>query len=505
MPGAAGGRAGAVLLTEEALELPGAEGLLESFRRQPAWSELPLIILTSGGESRNAQIAAEVAGTVTLLERPMSAGTLLQSVRVALGSRQRQYQVRDLLAERERAEAVLRESERLLSELIERCPFGIYIVDSAFRIWRMNTRSQEGAFRSVQPVIGHPLDEVMRILWPEPVAAEIIRRFRHTLETGESYYSRDFMNPRGDVGQVEAYEWELHRMRLPDGAYVVICYYFDSTELRLAQEALRARTAELQRTMEELRRSNRDLEHFAYAASHDLQEPLRAVGGYVQLLQLRLPEQLDEKARHYIQGAREGAQRMAQQILDLLELSRVGTKGLKLERLNLGKPLEMALGNLEFPICECDAAVTMDPLPTLMVDRDQMIRLFQNLIGNALKFRKEGKPQIHVGARREGGRWVVWVRDNGIGIEPQYFERIFQVFQRLHSREKYPGTGVGLSLCQRIVERHGGQIWVESQLGQGTTFYFALPEGENGDETKAEVVLAAAETPGGETESKGRS
>ena len=247
------------------------------------------------------------------------------------------------------------------------------------------------------------------------------------------------------------------------------------------EEMVKQRTGELNRTMEELKRSNRELEHFAYAASHDLQEPLRAVGGYVQLLRLRLPDKLDDKAQHYIEGAADGASRMAQQILDLLELSRVGTRGLRLARTNLGAPLETALRNLYFASREADARVTADPLPTLLVDEGQMVLLFQNLIGNALKFRSESPPEIHVGARREQGRWVMWVRDNGIGIDSQYFERIFQVFQRLHTREKYPGSGVGLSLCRRVVERHEGQMWVESQAGQGAVFYFSLPGSVEGN------------------------
>jgi light-regulated signal transduction histidine kinase (bacteriophytochrome) len=148
---------------------------------------------------------------------------------------------------------------------------------------------------------------------------------------------------------------------------------------------------------------------------------------------------------------------------------------------NLGGPLNVALQNLQFSIREAKARVTSDALPTLRVDEGQLAQLFQNLIANALKFRKQSPPHIHIGARAEKGRWVIWVRDNGIGIDPQYFERIFQVFQRLHTRKKYPGTGIGLAICKKIVERHGGTIWVESQPGQGSTFYLSLP-GESGIE-----------------------
>jgi light-regulated signal transduction histidine kinase (bacteriophytochrome) len=251
----------------------------------------------------------------------------------------------------------------------------------------------------------------------------------------------------------------------------------EATNAQLREEIACREVAEetLLRTAEGLKRSNLELEQFAYAASHDLQEPLRAVGGFVRLLALRFPDKLDVKAREYIEGAAEGANRMEELITDLLAFSRVGTQGGRLAPANLGAPLKLALQNLQFSILEAKARVTSDELPTLRVDEGQLAQLFQNLIANALKFREQSPPHIHIGARAEKGRWVIWVRDNGIGIEPQYFERIFQVFQRLHTRKKYPGTGIGLAICKKIVERHGGTIWVESQPRQGSAFYFSLP------------------------------
>jgi PAS domain S-box-containing protein len=253
-------------------------------------------------------------------------------------------------------------------------------------------------------------------------------------------------------------------------------------ELETANEQLRKVIAQrevaeetLLRTAEELKRSNLDLEQFAYVASHDLQEPLRAVAGYVRLLEHRFPEKVDTKTREYIAGAAEGATRMEQLITDLLTYARLGLAGRTFKPANLGTPLEAALRNLQFSIRAASAAVTSDPLPTLPVDESQIVELFQNLIGNALKFRGEHPPQIHIGARPEAGRWVLWVQDDGIGMEAQYFQRIFQVFQRLHTRNKYPGTGIGLAICKKIVERHGGTIWVESQPGQGSTFFFSIP------------------------------
>ncbi|MCX6921660.1 MAG: ATP-binding protein [Verrucomicrobia bacterium] len=256
-----------------------------------------------------------------------------------------------------------------------------------------------------------------------------------------------------------------------------------TSELEGANEQLRKEIASrvvaeeaLLRTAKDLKRSNVDLEQFGYVASHDLQEPLRAVAGYVRLLEHRFPENLDAKARDYIAGAAEGATRMEQLITDLLTFSRLSTAGQPFVPTKLEAPLNTALRTLQFSIRTAHAKVSSDPLPTARADEGQMVQLFQNLIGNALKFRSERPPQIHIGARDEKGGWVVWVQDNGIGIGPQYFERIFLLFQRLHTRNTYPGTGIGLAICKKIVERHGGRIWVESQPGKGSTFYFSIPE-----------------------------
>lgn len=234
--------------------------------------------------------------------------------------------------------------------------------------------------------------------------------------------------------------------------------------------------AAMQKTAADLARSNLDLEQFAYVASHDLQEPLRAVGGYVKLLQHRFPEKLDAKAHEYVAGAADGAERMQRLIADLLAFSRVGTRGNTFAPADLNALLRDALNNLQTSIKEAGAKVTSDPLPSLPVDATQIRQLFQNLIGNAIKFHSDLTPVIHVGARQEKERWLFGVQDNGIGIEPQYAGRIFQIFQRLHSRKHYPGTGIGLAICKKIVERHGGEIRVESEPAKGSTFYFSIPE-----------------------------
>jgi PAS domain S-box-containing protein len=229
----------------------------------------------------------------------------------------------------------------------------------------------------------------------------------------------------------------------------------------------------------ELERSNQELEQFAYVASHDLQEPLRMVSSYTQLLARRYADKLDRDGHEFVQFAVEGAARMQALINDLLAYSRVGSKGKPFGPVDTAEVLRRVLKNLEIAVQESDARITVDPLPTVTGDATQLTQLFQNLVGNAIKFRGSQPPVIRISAAsdpKEGGvLWQFVVRDQGLGIESQHFERIFVIFQRLHSREEYPGTGIGLAVCKKIVERHGGQIWVESKPGAGTAFYFTLP------------------------------
>lgn len=227
--------------------------------------------------------------------------------------------------------------------------------------------------------------------------------------------------------------------------------------------------------LEDAASSNRELQQFAYIASHDLQEPLRMVTSYLQLLDRRYRDELDDDAREFIGFAVEGAQRMQQQIMDLLTYSRITSRGRPPMPVDPAAALAEAITRLELKVAETGAEICIGPMPVVRADPSQLAQVFQNLIGNALTFRSSEPPRIRVGAVEEKGAVRFSVSDNGIGIAPEYHDRIFQMFQRLHPRDRYPGSGIGLAIIQRIVERHGGRVWLESAEGEGSTFFFTLP------------------------------
>ncbi len=277
---------------------------------------------------------------------------------------------------------------------------------------------------------------------------------------------------------VEINLWPLERA----GGLFILTAIRDMTEQKKLQEELacerrelvRARQ-ELEKTVTELKRSNAELEQFAYVASHDLQEPLRMVASYTQLLAKRYKGKLDTDADEFIGYAVDGANRMQRLIQDLLAYSRVTTRGHGFERVDCHALLEEVLDDLRLAVDESRTVVTHDVQLTVMADRGQLGQVFQNLIGNAIKFKSQEPPWVHISAEWKDAEWRFAIRDNGIGIDPKYADRIFVVFQRLHSIAEYPGTGIGLAICKKIIERHSGRIWVESQLGKGATFHFTLP------------------------------
>jgi signal transduction histidine kinase len=253
-------------------------------------------------------------------------------------------------------------------------------------------------------------------------------------------------------------------------------------EKEKAQEELSTLNGELEKRVEartsELERSNRDLEQFAYVVSHDLQEPLRSVTSFLQILQSRIGDKLDGENREFLQYALDGGKRMHQLIGDLLSYARVGRDARSVERVNGEDLLAHVLHNLDAAIQESGAQIEHDPMPTIKGDPGQLSQLFQNLLSNALKFKSDRPLHVEIRATRKGKELQFAIKDNGIGIDPKDFNRIFVIFQRLHTRDQYPGTGIGLSICKRIVEAHGGKIWVESKPGSGTTFFFTLPAAE---------------------------
>ena len=283
----------------------------------------------------------------------------------------------------------------------------------------------------------------------------------------ETFYVESWQ--RRQDGEKRLLGWWCHVLTDAEGKVIgALSTARDITESKKAEVAL-------QKTLADLERSNKELEQFAYVASHDLQEPLRMVSSYTQLLAKRLEGHLDRDTQDFIGFAVDGSNRMQRLIQDLLMYSRVTTRGRPYEPVDLHQVLGEAIANLQAAIAESGALVSNGDLPTLIADRSQLVQVFQNLIGNAIKFRKEGEaPRVHVTARSDGDEWVISVKDNGIGIDPKHFSRLFVIFQRLHGPQQYPGTGIGLALCQRIVARHGGRIWLESAPGQGSEFLFTL-------------------------------
>ncbi len=358
----------------------------------------------------------------------------------------------------------LRETRDYLENLFNYANAPIIVWDPEFRITRFNHAFEHLTGLKSEQVLGKKLD----ILFPEDKKEESMGHIRRAV-AGERWEVVDIPILRTD-GSVRTVLWNSATLYGPDGKTVVatIAQGQDITERKQAEEALRRRT-------DELARSNSELEQFAYVASHDLQEPLRMVSSYVQLLANRYKGKLDGDADDFINYATDGAARMQRLINDLLAYSRVGTRGAAFEKVSLESAFARALDNLEVKIGESGAIITYDSLPAVYGDGGQLTQVFQNLVDNAIKFRGDQPPRVHVSAALGDGEYTCSVKDNGIGIDEQYLSKVFVLFQRLHTRREYPGTGIGLAICKRIIERHGGRIWLESTPGAGSTFYFTIP------------------------------
>lgn len=374
-----------------------------------------------------------------------------------------EVRIQERTAELVQANAALTQREELLRLFIDNTPLAIAMFDREMRYLAVSQLWLTSYDLEKQNIIGCSHYEVF------PNTPERWQVAHQNCLAGEVQKCEEdyLVFPKGNR---EWIRWELHPWRNSAKEIGgIIMFIRVITERKQAEQKLKSAIIELDR-------SNQELEQFAYVASHDLREPLRKIKSYADLLVKRYSGQLDQKADKYIAYITDGAVRMQALITDLLTYSRVGRGDLIKEPTNMEAVLNQTLTDLSTVIQESRAVIHADSLPTVNANPWQMGQLLQNLLGNAIKFCGEQPPQIHVRALLSNQSWTISVQDNGIGIEPQYAERIFVIFQRLHTREEYQGTGIGLAVCKKIVERHGGEIWFESELGRGTTFCFTLPE-----------------------------
>jgi len=376
--------------------------------------------------------------------------------------------IRDISV-RKGAETHLAQMEGRYRGLLEAAPDAMVVVNVAGEIVLLNVRAEKEFGYSRDELVGQKVKNII----PEGFAERIIAD--GTRSAAEALAQQIGMGIELIGRRKDGSEFPIELMLSPLESAEGILVTAAIRDISVRQKAEK----HLVKTVGELKRSNDELQQFAYVSSHDLQEPLRMVSSYTQLLAKRYKGRLDSDADEFIAFAVDGCNRMQGLIQDLLTYSRAGTNGKELHEISGEDALRVALTNLRPTIEQSGAVVTHDSLPAVTTDAPQLTQVFQNLIGNAIKYRGHEVPQVHVSATNNGGdEWIFSVRDNGLGIDPQYFERIFIIFQRLHGREEFEGTGIGLAICKKILERLGGRIWVESQPEKGSTFYFALPDTE---------------------------
>ena len=375
------------------------------------------------------------------------------------------------ITDRKRAEIALRDSEERFRAIFEQAAVGIAKTALCGQFMRVNPGFCQ--------IVRYAESELLQKNWQAITHPDDIEGDREYVRSLLSGNIQTFSLEKRLLCKDEAVRWAnvtVSAMRDAKGTpQYLICAIEDISQRKLVQELLEASLDTQTRYAQELTRSNAELEQFSYVASHDLQAPLSTIAGYAQLLEKRCHNQLDAQGNKFIRNIVNSCGRMQALIDDLLEYSRVGRSEKPFDVIDCNLVFEDACANLQLAIRQDRASVTRGDLPRVRGDSFQLLQLFQNLIGNAIKYRSSEAPMVRVSASRQGDSWVFSVQDNGIGIAEQYHPRIFQLFQRLHSQKRYSGTGIGLAICQRIVERHGGRLWVESEPNRGSTFYFSIP------------------------------
>jgi len=370
------------------------------------------------------------------------------------------------ITQRKRAETEQKIAQAQFRLAVEACPSGIVMVDAAGRIMMVNAETERMFGYSRRELIGQGVDSLVPTRFRDRHPA-----FRTAFATNPGVRTmgagRELFGRRKDNSEFPV-EVGLNPIETRDG-WAFLSVIVDISERKRAELLVASKTRDLER-------SNAELEEFAYVAAHELLEPLRTIASYAHLLAERCQGKLDEKADKYIQFVVGGAKRMQSLIVDLLAFSRVGSRAQPLQPTPSAAVARQVIERLRPRIEETKADIALGVLPVVNADETQLEQLLQNLVGNALKFRSTAPPRIRVNASRRDGEWLFSVEDNGIGIDQQFADRIFQMFQRLHERGKYEGSGIGLAIARKIVDRHGGRIWFESQPGIGTTFYFTLPD-----------------------------
>ncbi len=432
------------------LSLPDSHGLDTFTAVNTHAPALPTIVLSGLDDETIALEAVRQGAQDYLVKGQVDGRIIVRVIRYAI--------------ERNSAEEALRESEARFRGAFDHAAIGMAMVATDGHWMEVND--------VVCEIVGYTRDELLAMSFQDITHPDDLQTdlglFYHLLAGETNYYhlEKRYIHKLGQeiwVQSSASLVRNIHKQPL----YAVVQIQ-DITRRKRVEE-------ELAHRLEELARSNAELEQFAYVASHDLQEPLRMVASYTQLLARRYQGRLDSDADEFIDYAVTGVLRMQQLINDLLTYAQVGTRGRDFEATDCEAIFAQTLVDLQTALNESNAEITRDPLPMVMADPAQLRQVFQNLLGNAIKFRSTMPLHIHVSAERKGEVWVFSVSDNGIGLDPEYAERIFVIFQRLHGREQYLGTGIGLSICKKIIERHGGHIWVSGQAGQGATFYFTIP------------------------------